>query len=122
MTDKIALYVSIVSLIVFTVTACVVAWQGRKQARQHAVLPSASKAINLLRKAESDIRTTRVVNPIAVESMRAAKGLADLVINQPKVRGELDRLIEAAERLHRERTKGRDSALHQEPRGCLVRY
>ena len=40
-----------------------------------------TQAIDHLQKAESNIRTSGVVNTIAIDSMRATKARADLVFN-----------------------------------------
>ena len=120
MTDKTALYVSFGSLAVSVgslIMSVVTGWQGRKQARQIAALLPASQAIDLLQKALASIETSRAVNPIAIDSMRDAKGRADLLFKD-KVRGDLERLIKTAASLHRERTEGRDSA-HQAIKALL---
>jgi hypothetical protein len=78
--------------------------QAGQEATEHIALSRRTEAINHLRKAQSDIRKAGVVNPIAIESMRAAKGLAEVVFND-EVRGKLDRIVDTAERLHRERVK-----------------
>jgi hypothetical protein len=104
MTDSAALYVSIGSLVV-AIGSLVVSIAGfansrkaRQEARHHTAFTPRTQALDHFRIAVNDIKRVRRVTPAAVLTMRDAKSRADLAFDE-KVRSELDRMIQIADRL-----------------------
>jgi hypothetical protein len=95
--DYAVLYVSIGSLLV-AIGSLVVSIAARQEARHHTVFTPRTQALDHLRIAINDIKRVRRVTPAAVLIMRDAKSRADLAFDE-KVRSDLDRVIQIADRL-----------------------
>jgi len=104
MIDSAVLYVSIGSLLVaigsllVAIGSLVVSTAARQEARHHMVFKPRTQALDHLRIAVNDIKRVRRVTPAAVLVMRDAKSRADLAFDE-KVRSDLDRVIQIADRL-----------------------
>lgn len=97
MTDSGILYVCIGSLLV-AIGSLVVSIAARQEARHNTVFTPRTQALDYLRIAVNDIKRVRRVTPSAVLIMRDAKSRADLAFDE-KVRSDLDRVIQIADRL-----------------------
>ena len=97
MIDSAVLYISIGSLLV-AIGSFVVSIAARQEARHHTVFTPRTQALDHLRIAINDIKRVRRVTPSAVLIMRDAKSRADLAFDE-KVRSDLDRVIQIADRL-----------------------
>jgi hypothetical protein len=97
MIDSAVLYISIGSLLV-AIGSLVVSIAARQEARQHTIFTPRTQALDHLRIAVNDIKRIHRVTPSAVLIMRDAKSRADLAFDE-KVRSDLDRVIQIADRL-----------------------
>jgi hypothetical protein len=104
MTDSAAFYVSIGSLVV-AIGSLVVSIAGfansrktKQEARHHIAFTPRTQALDHFRIPVNDIKRLRRVTPAAVLAMRDAKSRADLAFDE-KVRSDLDRVIQIADRL-----------------------
>jgi hypothetical protein len=97
MIDSAVLYISIGSLLV-AIGSLVVSIAARREARQHTIFTPRTQALDHLRIAVNDIKRVHRVTPAAVLVMRDAKSRADLAFDE-KVRSDLDRVIQIADRL-----------------------
>ena len=110
MTDSAVLYVSIGSLLV-AIGSLVVSIAARQEARHHTVFTPRTQALDHLRIAINDIKRVRRVTPSAVLIMRDAKSRADLAFDE-KVRSDLDRVIQIADRLQFQLLSQNESDVH----------
>jgi hypothetical protein len=97
MIDSAVLYISIGSLLV-AIGSLVVSITARREARHHTIFTPRTQALDHLRIAVNDIKRVHRVTPAAVLVMRDAKSRADLAFDE-KVRSDLDRVIQIADRL-----------------------
>jgi hypothetical protein len=103
MTDKLAIWISLGSLLVSlgslaSIVSPKIASGAKRQAKKVTTLGLRTEAIDHLHDAMSALQNDRCVTSSAIQSIRAAKNRADPVFND-KVKGGFEHAVQTAERL-----------------------